>query len=389
MNGWEEQQGLGLYLHVPFCLKKCSYCDFYSLPVQPGYMQRYVGAVIKELALKARYFENRRIRTVYLGGGTPSLLSSSDFFSIINSIRLNWDLDNEAEVSLEANPASLDGNALQSLQEAGFNRISLGVQSFQDRELQILGRSHNSRQAWQSIELIKNSGFSNFNLDLIYGIPGQTMGKWQETLARALEAQPTHLSIYLLQLDEETPLSRDIKAGRYQLSDEDTEAEMYQAAIQMIEKAGLAQYELSNFARPGYECQHNLGYWKAMEYVGVGPGAVSFQNHSRYLNKRSLQDYLSLAENDQEPELEELESMEARELMADALILGLRLCAGINPERLVQTYGINVLDYYKDIIEEYVSRELLEVGNNYLRLSRKAYFISNQVICHFLPDLES
>jgi hypothetical protein len=184
-----------------------------------------------------------------LGGGTPSLLSPSELSLIINSINLNWDLDNEAEVSLEANPASLNGKALEFIHKAGFNRISLGVQSFQDRDLQILGRSHSSQEAWQSIELIKNSGFSNLNLDLIYGIPGQTIDKWQETLAQALDARPAHLSVYLLQLDEEVPLSRYIKAGHYQLCDEDTEAQMYQLAIQMIEKAGLFQYEISNFAR--------------------------------------------------------------------------------------------------------------------------------------------
>jgi oxygen-independent coproporphyrinogen-3 oxidase len=281
-------QGLGLYIHIPFCLKKCNYCDFYSLPVQTGILQRYVRAVVKELELRARDVEDRRIKSVYLGGGTPSLLSPSELSLIINSINLNWDLDNEAEVSLEANPASLNGKALEFIHKAGFNRISLGVQSFQDRDLQILGRSHSSQEAWQSIELIKNSGFSNLNLDLIYGIPGQTIDKWQETLAQALDARPAHLSVYLLQLDEEVPLSRYIKAGHYQLCDEDTEAQMYQLAIQMIEKAGLFQYEISNFARPGYECQHNLGYWKANEYLGIGPGAVSFQGNRRYINKKNL-----------------------------------------------------------------------------------------------------
>ncbi|MGI6421104.1 MAG: radical SAM family heme chaperone HemW [Syntrophomonadaceae bacterium] len=382
-------QGLGLYIHIPFCLKKCNYCDFYSLPVQTGILQRYVRAVVKELELRARDVEDRRIKSVYLGGGTPSLLSPSELSLIINSINLNWDLDNEAEVSLEANPASLNGKALEFIHKAGFNRISLGVQSFQDRDLQILGRSHSSQEAWQSIELIKNSGFSNLNLDLIYGIPGQTIDKWQETLAQALDARPAHLSVYLLQLDEEVPLSRYIKAGHYQLCDEDTEAQMYQLAIQMIEKAGLFQYEISNFARPGYECQHNLGYWKANEYLGIGPGAVSFQGNRRYINKKNLLEYLGCLEKDQEPETEELEFMDAQELAADAIILGLRLCTGIKLKDLVQTYGINELNYYKDIIEGFINQGLLEMDKGYLRLSRKAYFLSNQVICHFLPDLES
>lgn len=389
MNGWGKQEGVGLYLHVPFCLKKCSYCDFYSLPVKSQDLQRYTRALIKELSLKAREEEDLRISTIYLGGGTPSLLPAADFTSIINSIRLNWELDKKAEISLEANPATLDSDTLQSMQEAGLNRISLGIQSFQDGDLKILGRSHNAQEAWHSIELIKNSGLINLNLDLIYGIPGQTIGKWQETLTRALEAEPAHLSIYLLQLDEDTPLSRYIKAGQVGLSDEDTEAEMYYIARQMIEKAGLLHYELSNFARPGYECQHNLGYWKAKEYVGLGPGAVSFQAHGRYLNKRNLLQYLNCLENDQKPEQEELEYMKDLELIADAIILGLRLCAGIDLESFANAYRINILDYYKDIIEECRERELLEVKGGYLRLSKKAYFISNQVICHFLPDLES
>ncbi len=383
------EEGQGLYLHIPFCLKKCSYCDFYSLPASSAIIDRYGRALEKELAFKALSYGSMPVNTLYLGGGTPSLLSAQALGSIMDSIKACWELDEQAEISLEANPATLDEGRLQSIREAGFNRISLGVQSFQDQELKILGRSHSAQDARDSIEMIKDSGLSNFNLDLIYGIPGQTISKWQENLAQALGAEPAHISVYLLQLDEQTPLARDIRSGYFQLSSEDREAEMYDLAVKMIEEAGLVQYELSNFARPGQECRHNLGYWRAREYVGIGAGAVSFKAGGRFLNQRNLVGYLEKLEKEQEPETEELERMERAELAADAIILGLRLCEGINLEDFVHRYGINILEHYRDIVEEYTGRQLLTLNNGWLRLSRQAYFVSNQVICHFMPDLES
>ncbi len=375
----------GLYIHIPFCIKKCSYCDFYSMPAgSSGMLKRYVKAVQKELEIKAASLADKRMKTVYAGGGTPSILAGEELKSIIDAVREYLDLDDNAEISLEANPATLDAGKLKAIRKAGFNRISLGVQSFQDDDLHILGRSHNARDAVNTIKVIQDSGISNYNLDLIYGIPGQTISKWEETLGIALELEPAHLSVYLLQLDENTPLAVDIGKGRFQLTGEDSEAQMYDMGIDMIEQGGFEQYEISNFARPGYECQHNLIYWKAREYMGIGAGAVSFTDKRRYINKKDLNHYLWALDKGRASEVEELENMmDQQELVADAIILGLRMCDGINLEQFDFRYGIKILDYYKDIIEKYIDRGLLNISKGQLRFTRRAYFISNEVLCHF------
>ncbi|KUG04292.1 hypothetical protein ASZ90_018299 [hydrocarbon metagenome] len=302
---------------------------------------------------------------------------------LMGAVRQYLELDDAAEISLEANPATLNSDKLRSIREAGFNRISLGVQSFQDDDLLILGRSHNAGDAMNTIKLIQDSGISNYNLDLIYGIPGQTISKWEESLGIALEAKPAHLSIYLLQLDESTPLSADIRRGCFEMSGDEIEAQMYEKGMDLIKAGGFRQYEISNFSRPGYECQHNLLYWKAREYIGVGAGAVSFTDNRRYINKKNLMQYLQRLEEGREPPVELLESMDQLELAADAIILGLRLCDGIDLEQFDLRYGIKILDYYKDIIEECMDRGLLEICQGRIGLSSKAYFISNQVLCHF------
>ncbi len=381
----DKKKGRGLYIHIPFCIRKCTYCDFYSRPAaSSAMMKKYMKALQKELENKAASFIDTPVKTVYAGGGTPSILPSRELKSMIDMLRKHLELDDRAEICLEANPATLDAEKLKAIRAAGFNRMSLGIQSFQDQELSILGRSHNARDAINSIKMIQDSGISNYNFDLIYGIPGQTISKWEETLKIALEMKPTHLSIYLLQLDEKTPLAMDIKKGRFQQPDEECEAQMYDMGIDMISEGGLKQYEISNFAHPGYECQHNLIYWEAREYIGLGAGAVSFIDKRRYINKTDLLHYIWAGENGREAETVELECMvEQQELAADAIILGLRMCDGIDLEQFYRRYGIKVLDCYKDVIEEYMDRGLLNICDGQLRLSRKAYFISNEVLCQF------
>ncbi len=380
-----ETNDRGLYIHIPFCLKKCSYCDFYSLPaVSTVLVNRYIKALQKELEIKAASLKDTRMKTVYAGGGTPSILSGEELKILMAVVRKHLEIEEAAEISLEANPATLNADKLKSIREAGFNRISLGVQSFQDDELFVLGRSHNSVDALKTIKLIQDSGLSNYNIDLIYGIPGQTISKWEESLGIAIEAKPAHLSMYLLQLDESTPLADDIRKDRFQLPGEEIEAQMYDIGMDMLKNRGFRQYEISNFARPGYECRHNLLYWEAMEYIGIGAGAVSFTDQRRYINKKDLIQYLWAIENGRESPAEELEEMDQKELAADAIILGLRLCDGINLEQFRLRFDIKIMDYYKDIIEDYIDRGLLNISNGRLSFSRKAYFVSNQVLCHFI-----
>lgn len=381
----ELKKSRGLYIHIPFCIKKCSYCDFFSLPaVSPQHTSRYIDGVQQEIWLRAKYLEDTVIKTVYLGGGTPSLLTPSQISSLLDCINNSFTLDKDAEICMEANPATLDFEKIQAITRAGVNRLSLGIQSFDDSELRVLGRSHTAGEALNTIMLLRDAGFENYNLDLIYGIPGQTISSWEQTLNKALKTQPRHLSIYLLQLDEKTPLACKIKTGEVQLLDEEDELLMYNIGINLITEAGLQQYEISNFARPGYESRHNLIYWNAMEYIGIGAGAVSFINGKRYMNRADLQLYLAAAENGKQCMVEELECMDEKALIVDAIILGLRLCQGIDLHDFELRFGIKLLKEYKDIINTFIDENLLMIEDGRLKITKKAYFVSNQVLCGFI-----
>ncbi|WP_054691922.1 radical SAM family heme chaperone HemW [Syntrophomonas palmitatica] len=263
---------LGIYIHVPFCLQKCRYCDFYSLPLAwPVDMASYNQALLAEISLKASLYPHQSIQSIYIGGGTPSLLSPQQIQTIITVIKNSFNLNIDAEISLEANPAALHEQKMAGLLEAGINRFSLGVQSFDDEELRLMGRAHNARQAYETIELFQRQGCKNFNIDLIYGLPGQSIEKWLQNLKQAAECNPSHLSLYLLQLEEHTPMGRDAAAKKIRLPGEDIEWEMYYQAVSYLQEHGYDHYELSNFCRPGYHCRHNLLYWSACEYLAWEP----------------------------------------------------------------------------------------------------------------------
>jgi oxygen-independent coproporphyrinogen-3 oxidase len=274
--------------------------------------------------------------------------------------------------------------AISSIKDSGINRLSLGVQSFNEDELHILNRIHSSRDALQTVETLHSVGLTNFNIDLIYGIPGQTLSSWEKTLKTAVSCCPAHISIYLLQLSPVTPMATRITYGELSLLDEDTEANMYYYALDFLRAAGYEHYEISNLARPGYQCRHNLIYWEARPYIGLGAGAVSFQANRRIMNLANVEKYMESIENSNLPATELLEEMKPPDLPVDALILGLRLVSGINCMGFEQRYGINIIEVYHQQIDNCISAGLLKYENNVIALTEKGYFLSNQVLCRFL-----
>jgi len=374
-----------LYIHIPFCLKKCHYCDFYSIPgASADILEQYTHAMLNEIDRQAAAFPANQIQSIYFGGGTPSLLSISQIAAILERVHLMFNVDSRAEISLEANPATLDRFKLQGMLEAGVNRLSLGVQSFDDSELRMLGRIHNSRQALETLKLITGLPVKNYNVDLIYGLPGQSIDGWLNSLKQAVSFGPQHISMYLLQLDPGTSMGQDVKKNRLVLLEEDNEADMYYAGIDYLTDQGYRQYEISNLSLPGAECRHNMFYWQAESYLGLGAGAVSFANGRRWRSQADIVTYLRGDKLNESYPIEELEQMDEPGLIADAVILGLRMTDGIDLADFYRRFGIDLAGQYADIISQCQAQGLLDLEHGRLFLTRAGYFLSNQVLCRFM-----
>jgi len=384
MNSMNVNNSLGMYIHIPFCINKCNYCDFYSVPLtDKTYLDKYTEALIKEITIKSNAMPDVKLESIYLGGGTPSLLNVRQVKEILKAAH-QFNVMPQAEISMEVNPASLNPDKLQGWQEAGVNRISVGVQSFFDDELALLGRMHNSSAVMETVEMLHNEEWENFNLDLIYGLPGQTPARWRQNLEKAVDCQPTHLSLYLLQLEEQTPMGKDVARGKLNMLDEDEEWYMYSLAMEYLESRGFNHYEISNFCLPGYECRHNLIYWQGREYLGIGAGAVTFTAYQRYMNKPDIKKYTATLLSGNQCPVNELEHMSKRELMVDALILGLRLCQGINLLDFQQRFQVDISSEYKKNIAHYMERGLLQMEDGNLKFTKEGYFLSNQVLSSFM-----
>jgi len=376
---------LSLYMHIPFCLQKCRYCDFLSLPLSDSnLLNDYTGALLTEIKLKAPAFNERTVNTIYLGGGTPSLLDGAQVNKVMQAIRDNFNLDQDVETTLEANPATVNRDRLSAYRDAGVNRLSLGVQSFIDSDLACLGRRHRVKDALKTVEDLHQMGWSNFNLDLIYGLPGQSMDGWKYNLEAAAALQPAHLSAYLLQLDPVTPLGRELDQGLWREAPDEQLAAMYQETGRFMSEQGFIHYELSNYCRPGLECRHNLAYWRGRPYLGLGSGAVGCVNDRRTINPWPPADYMDVLKTGVLPPGRVLEVMNRRERLSEAMIMGLRLTGGVSLEEIAGRCGMHPRDKYGPLIDEFVERAWLIESCGKLRLNPELYFVSNQVLCHFI-----
>ena len=369
----KQAHPLGLYLHIPFCKSKCAYCDFYSLSGREDRMDAYTAALERHLAEVAPQAAQHLVDTVYFGGGTPSYLGEKRLVKLLKAVKKHYHVDSHAEITLEANPDSAgDWKALRALRRAGFNRISLGVQSTDDACLRALGRIHTWQQVQEAVAACRRAKFPDVSLDLIYGLPGQTMEQWEKTLSDALTLQPEHLSCYGLKLEEGTPLYR--QRDSLTLPDDEAQADMYLYAVEYLRQNGYEQYEISNFARPGHASRHNLKYWTLGEYAGFGPGAYSDFGGVRYGYIRDLDRYIA-----GELVLAESEHIPASEREMEYIMLRLRTTEGMNIREFENRFRRR-FDPLGARLEVYADHGLAQRTEQGWRLTPRGFLVSNQII---------
>ena len=366
---------IGLYLHIPFCARKCAYCDFASWAGQEDSMAPYTDAVLSEIARRGQ--QDVGVATLYIGGGTPSLLPSRLMEKLLSGIRRYFDVLPDAEWTCECNPGTVTKDFLSVLRDHGVNRLSMGAQAGQERLLKLLGRIHTWDQVAASADLARQYGFDNLNLDLMLGLPTQTILDVAESLNAALSLSPTHLSCYGLILEEGTPLFRQVRDGVYILPDEDTEREMYELCREKLFSHGFQQYEISNFALPGFACRHNLDCWRRKEYVGLGCAACGFSGSVRYQNPPSLTDYL----NGKPPEETILSPEDAR---FESVMLGLRTMEGVSEAEFLRAHGVTLRDAFGDKLRKPLDQGLIQWQNGFLRLTRRGMDLQNAVLVELL-----
>ncbi len=382
----EQIDSCSVYVGIPFCKTICTYCDFNVYAHFGKLCEGYVEALAIEIETVARDIRPpRRARSLGLGGGTPSILSTPLLGRVLESVYSRFELEPGSEVTLEANPGTVDLEKLRTLRALGVNRLSLGVQSFDDHRLKALNRNHNSAQSKEAYELARRAGFDNINLDLIFGLPGQELDDWARTLDRALAWQPEHLSLYALQVEQGTALERQIAKGRLPSPDPDLAADMFCMAEERLAAAGFEHYEISNYARPGYRSRHNLTYWLNLPYLGFGAGAHSYYRGVRYSNVLKPGDYIARLKRGET--VVAVREEIGRELeIGETLMLGLRLEEGIAFEDFQARFGKDIRDLHAATIAQLQEWGLLQVGAGRMRLTGRGRLVSNQVLWRFLPD---
>ena len=391
---------LALYVHIPFCETKCPYCDFNTYAGIEGLMPSYVAALRRELAAWGDVLGHPGVNTVFFGGGTPSYLPSEDLSLVVGTVGSTFDIAPTAEVTLEANPGDLTASKLTAYLECGVNRLSIGFQSLSDRLLEVLGRRHSASEAVDAYRLAVASGFGNVSIDLIYGLPYQTLEDWKETLEGAVGLSPPHISMYCLTLEEGTPMEQQVRSGRLPEPDSDLAADMYLAAQDALGRQGYRHYEISNWARPGFESRHNMTYWRNQPYLGVGPGAHSYLPGFRFSNLRSPREYIRSSPPDNSsgrhrgwelsaesikvmPVVEKVEPIDRRLEMAETLMMGLRLNSGVSTGEFARRFGETPSQAYDGTIDELTSVGLVETVDGWMRLTPRGRLLGNEVFGRF------
>jgi oxygen-independent coproporphyrinogen III oxidase len=372
-----------LYVHIPFCLGKCEYCSFNSFAGMEWLFSRYVKAVKKEIVEHFFAGKSTTLNTVFFGGGTPSLLPADAIAEILACCAEYFTLDDSVEISLEANPKTLDFMKLLQLRQAGINRLSIGVQSFIDGELDFLGRLHTAQDSWDCVRDAIGAGFVNISLDLIYGLPGQTLEKWRWNVETALSLDLPHLSLYQLSVEEDTPLALQFGRGRIVLPSDEEIVLMDEMLFDMCLKAGLLQYEISNFAMQGFECRHNINYWQNLDHIAVGAGSVGLYQGVRSRNISNPVEYCQAVENGDNL-IEESEKLSLEASFRESVIMGLRMTEGVSYRALYDRYGIYLRDHYGEILDPLLQNGYVEFTSSHFRLTKKGRFLANQVMAELV-----
>lgn len=366
----------GIYIHIPFCKQRCKYCAFYST-TQHSLQQRYVDAVCRELSMRHDYITGSA-DTVYFGGGTPSTLSKEQIGAILNSIKETFGISENAEITIEANPDDLTPEYLSQLRSLNINRLSMGVQSFNDRQLKQLQRRHDARKAREAVENARKAGFKNISIDLIFALPGSTDSEWADDLKQAIELRPTHISAYNLTYEEGTALYREAESGKITPLSEEENISQFETLIKTLKEANYRHYEISNFALPGFESRHNSSYWNNIPYLGCGAAAHSYNGESRCWNIANIQEYIRGIENNS-PEFE-IEHLTIGEQHNDTILTRLRTAEGINLETFKERFGARMTDNLLKAASKHIDSGTLQLCNNTLSLTHKGIFISDAIM---------
>ena len=366
----------GLYVHIPFCTSKCAYCNFYSEPVKKHDTNRFMQAIYKEL-LQA---DTISIRTVYIGGGSPSCLPTPQLVSLVKEIKDKC--PGTIEFTIECNPGQVTFDMLENLHNLDVNRLSIGAQSFNNKELECLGRSHNAEKIKSAVKMAREAGFNNISLDLIFAICGSTQASWQYSLEQAIALNPEHISAYALTLEPGTPLAEDIIQGMRQAIGESTDRAMYEQAIDALVQAGYEHYEISNFAKPGYFCQHNLGYWQNRPYIGIGPSASSYSGTYRKKNISDINAYVAAMESGRS-QVEENVFISHKDRICETAVLNLRTRYGIDVNKFKQDTGYDPFLLFEEPIRTNCEQGLLTIENDSIFLTSKALPVADSVLCDF------
>jgi oxygen-independent coproporphyrinogen-3 oxidase len=392
-----KSQKLSLYFHIPFCLSKCYYCDFNSYAGLSWLIPQYVDTLEKEMQLYAKAIWQFEVKTIYFGGGTPSLLFRESISRILKTCSKVFNTSPNLEVTLETNPGTVEQSFLTELKESGVNRLSLGVQSFSDNELRLLGRIHSANEAREAFFMARQAGFENINMDLLYALPRQAIGNWQNNLVEAIKLNPDHFSLYPLTLEPGTPLANAVTSGSLPKPDADLAADMYLLALDKLAQEGYSHYEISNWALPGKLCHHNITYWKNEPYLGFGAGAHSHLDGYRWVNVSSPVEYvkhlaslktkLSPRPYSNSPWVDNIENIDRDLEIAEAVILGLRLEDGVNLTDFAHRFGVELYSIYQQQqINELVELGLIAKNQHGIKLTTKGKLLGNEVFSRFLPE---
>ncbi|MDR3704503.1 MAG: radical SAM family heme chaperone HemW [Paludibacteraceae bacterium] len=371
----------GIYVHIPFCKIRCAYCDFYS-NTDLSYKDELVKCLCKELTQEKNYLEKEKIETIYFGGGTPSLLDEDDFKLIFDTMESHFDISSVQEITLEANPDDLSVSYIAMLRRLPFNRISIGIQSLIDKELRLINRRHSAQQALDAVAACRAAGFENISVDLIYGYPSQTIPEFIFSVGKMSAMDVTHISAYNLTYEEGTVLHQKLQRKEICAIDEETSIEMYKTLVNKLETNGFFQYEISNFAREGYESKHNSSYWRGKKYLGVGPSAHSYNGTTRKWNVASLKEYIQKINED--ATAYELETLSDNDLYNEFIITGLRTKKGVSLQTLQEKFGGKMLDYCVENAAKYIINKCLYIENDYLKFTTEGVILSNGIMSDLL-----
>lgn len=392
-----NKRELELYIHIPFCARKCSYCDFLSFAAPERAYREYVDKLIEEICGQSENFAGYRVTTIFVGGGTPSILPAWLMEAVFAALHEYFDIAEDAEITLEANPGTLTMEKLETYLQCGINRLSIGLQSADDRELKYLGRIHTYDDFLKSYQRAREAGFTNINVDLISAIPGQDVHSWKTTLRKVMMLKPEHISAYSLIIEEGTPFfdrygaaadggEKDGMLSLPELPDEETDREIYHLTRELMAAQGYERYEISNYARPGYECRHNIGYWTGAEYLGLGLGASSYTFGFRYHNTADLKEYLSLNLYEAGAAAQDIQEQSLEDKMEEFMFLGLRLMRGVSGSEFLERFGHNMWNVYGDVLPKLQEQGLIETDAPWVRLTDLGIDVSNVVLAEFLLD---